>query len=275
MLYQKLLTGDTPYRFGVSESIAAGHAFPEHRHPEAEFLYCISGSFGITIEKKTYKVTAGQLVLIAPMEAHSVNYCNENTSTALVEVGPVLLRKKFNAFTGGGFSSSVRTLDGSTKGLVELRSLIEESIELKMTPTEHSDLMITGNVYKICAIILSEFTESACESSVDMKSVENVEKALEMIHERYAEPITVDMAAEITGYGKSNFCKIFKRITGDTFHNALNRQRVENACIYLDETAMPISKIATAVGFAEPKAFCRVFKQITGITPGDRRKQKS
>lgn len=185
----------------------------------------------------------------------------------------MLLRKKFNSFTAGGFSSSVRTLDGSTRGLAELRSLIEESVELKMNPAEHSDLIITGNVYKICAIILSEFTESICESTVDMKSVENVEKALDMIHNRYAEPITVDMAAEITGYGKSNFCKIFKKITGDTFHNALNRQRVENACIYLDETTMPISKIAAAVGFTELKTFCRAFKQITGITPGDRRKQ--
>ncbi len=274
MLYQKLLTGETPYHFSCS-NVTMGGNFPEHRHPEAEFLYCISGGFRITIEKRTYEVVAGQLVLISPMAAHSVDYCSNNVSTALIEVGPMLLHKKFNAFTGGGFPSSVRTLDGSTKGLADLRSLIEESIELKKLPTEHSDLMITGNVYKICAIILSEFTETGRESTVDMKSVENVEKALEMIHNRYAEPITVDMAAEITGYGKSNFCKIFKKITGETFHNALNRQRVENACIYLDETTMPISKIATAVGFTEPKAFCRVFKQITGITPGDRRKQKS
>ena len=38
---------------------------------------------------------------------------------------------------------------------------------------------------------------------------EALQKALELIHSRYAEPITVEQAADITGYGKSNFCKIF------------------------------------------------------------------
>ena len=65
--------------------------------------------------------------------------------------------------------------------------------------------------------------------------------------------------------------RIFKHIVGETFHSALNRRRVENACCYLGETAIPVSDIAGLVGFADAKSFCRVFKSITGKSPGQYR----
>jgi len=81
----------------------------------------------------------------------------------------------------------------------------------------------------------------------------------------------VEDAAAVTGYGKSNFCKIFKNITGETFHDALNRRRVENACFYLRETAVTVTDIAPLTGFSDAKTLCRVFKAVTGMSPGQYR----
>lgn len=273
MLYQKLLTGDTPYHvaFGKTD-ISVG--FPEHRHPEAEFIYCFDGSFDIIVEREYFRVTAGSIVLVPPMACHELPGGNFPHSTVVIEAGPSLLRRHFDIFSKTRFISTVATLLTDNPVHSELRSLLEETARMKQDSSEYSELIVTGNIYKICGHILSQFTEISAEATKDMKAVANIEKALELIHSRYAEPITVDMAASLTGYGKSNFCKIFKNIVGDTFHNVLNRQRIENACIYLDETTMPIAEIAVTVGFAEAKSFCRVFKNVMGITPGERRKNK-
>ncbi len=271
MLYQKLLTGDTPYHLSYSKpSLSVG--FQEHRHPEAEFIYCFDGSFDIIIEKVRYTVNAGSLALVPPMACHEIPDGNPLHSTMVIEAGPSLLRRHFDIFSKTKFTSPVVTLSDNNKNHIELKSLFEETAKIKSDGDEYSELIITGNIYKICGIILSQFTEISAEATKDMKAVANIDKALELIHSHYAEPITVDMAANLTGYGKSNFCKIFKTIVGDTFHNVLNRQRVENACIYLEETTMPIAEIALAAGFAESKSFCRVFKSITGMTPGERRR---
>ncbi len=270
MLYQKLLMGETPYMLSCGYHNESG--FQEHRHPEAEFIYCRDGSFDLKIGKQTYTVTEGSLIIVAPMEAHEVIYNEQGCFTVVIEVGPSLLRKKFKAFSDGRISSALKSLDGSTDNLVNLQKALEETVSLYNRQDEFCEFIITGNIYKICGYILAEYSQSSHEMTMDLKAVANIEKALEMIHNRYAEPITVDMAAEATGYGKSNFCKIFKKITGETFHNVLNRQRVETACVYLDETTMSVSKIAAAVGFSETKCFCRVFKNIMGITPGERRK---
>ena len=100
------------------------------------------------------------------------------------------------------------------------------------------------------------------------------EKAIELIHYNYKEPLPIEYVAEITGYSKSNFCKIFKKVVGESFHRALNRRRVECAAGLLDVTNLSVAEISEEVGFSESKAFCRVFKAIYGITPGEYRRAK-
>ena len=119
-------------------------------------------------------------------------------------------------------------------------------------------------------------TENNCEAnnnSKEIRLVSNIEKALELIYDEYATNLTVERAAEVCGYGKSNFCKIFRRITGDTFHNVLNRYRITMACNLLDKTNYSVEQIATEVGFSEIKTLCRVFKSFMGMTTGEYRKK--
>jgi YesN/AraC family two-component response regulator len=143
-----------------------------------------------------------------------------------------------------------------------------------MAPTAHSDLIVTGNIYKICAYLLDGLSlpeENGETEKKDLRRVENIEKALELIYNDYSKNLTVDEAAAITGYGKSNFCKIFKNVVGDSFHTVLNKRRVSIAYELLKQTDLPIAVVAQDVGFSEPKSFCRVFKSITGMTPGSYR----
>ena len=274
MLYQKLLTGDTPYHAAVNTAeISVG--FQEHRHPEAEFIYCFDGVYNIAIDKVVYTVGKNTLALVPPMASHEIIGRKESNTKLVIEAGPSLLKRNFDIFSKTRFVLNVVTLEDGNPEHEALKSLFCETAELLPQKSQYSELMITGNIYKIFAVILSQFTEISAEVTKDMRAVANIEKALELIHSHYAEPISVDMAAELTGHGKSNFCKIFKNIVGDTFHNVLNRQRIENACIYLDETTMPIAEIALVVGFPEAKSFCRVFKNLTGMTPGERRRIKN
>ncbi len=272
MLYQKILTGETPYHVRVCDL----DAFGEHRHADMEFNYCISGDFDIIIDKNLYHIKAGEIAVISPMVSHGIPQSEYRGKRVLtVTLGASFLKKHFTRFSKNQFPSPVCVLSDLSEAHKKLRLLLEESAELCDAQGENAELMLEGNLYKICAYLINQFsTEGAGEQNdTDLRMVENIEKALELIYYHYAEPLTVEDAAIATGYGKSNFCKIFKLIAGDTFHNLLNRQRVENACGFLSETAMPISEIAQEVGFADAKTFCRVFKTILGITPGEYRRR--
>ena len=83
--------------------------------------------------------------------------------------------------------------------------------------------------------------------------------------------LDVDAAAEVSGYSKSNFCRVFREVVGESFHKHLNRYRINCATGLLRETSMQVSDIAVEVGLPETKSFCRVFREIMGMTPGEYR----
>lgn len=270
MLYQKIIMGETPYHIRVGNV----EAFEEHRHADIEFNYCLHGEFDMIVDKNSHCIHAGELVLINPMVSHSILPTEQKDSRILsATLGASFLRKYFSLFSKNQFRSTVCVLSPSNEAHQKLRNLLDESARLSEAKDAMTELMLMGVLYQICACLISEIEikEPLEASGKDLRMVENIEKALEMIHYRYAEPLTVEDAAKATGYGKSNFCKIFKDIVGDTFHNLLNRQRVESAFGFLSETVLPISEIAQEVGFSDSKTFCRVFKSIMGMTPGEYR----
>ena len=273
MFYQSILKDRSPYiaRLGVLGN------FGEHRHGDIEINYCLEGSFTVIIDKKSFHVNAGQFSLVGPMVAHEYrNDMNIKRKVLTIIVGISFLKKHFTQFSKIPVSTPVFTLDSSILSHQKLVELFCETATLCADKNDRRELLIQGNLYKICDYLI-EITNSSepvkSSDNKDLRKVENIEKALDLIYYNYSEDITVDDAAAVSGYGKSNFCKVFKNITGDTFHNILNKQRIEAACSLLSETNMQISEIALQVGLSEPKTFCRVFKSVMGVTPGTYRKK--
>ena len=68
------------------------------------------------------------------------------------------------------------------------------------------------------------------------------------------------------GVSSSHLSRRFKAVTGQTFLDTLNMQRVQQAVGLLHERART-SEAAEKTGFTDYKHFCSVFKRCTGLTP--------
>ncbi|MBN8717922.1 MAG: helix-turn-helix domain-containing protein [Sediminibacterium magnilacihabitans] len=64
------------------------------------------------------------------------------------------------------------------------------------------------------------------------------------------------------------FCKYFKTRTRKTYTHFLNEIRINNACKLLLAGDQPISTVCYETGFSNLSHFNRIFKKITGKTPG-------
>jgi len=264
MIYQKLLTGEKPYFAKICSSLN----FSAHRHPEAEFLFCLKGSFDVTVNGCRMNVSEGEFAAIAPMSAHEFdNPPDIDRSVLVIEFGAAMHGAISQKFTSSVFEPAVKSFHNRPA----LAAAVNDAVQAHRINDAYSELSIIGSIYNVAAALLREYADNSAPAA-DMRAVANIEKALELIRTRYTDQITVDDAAYVTGYGKSNFCKLFKRITGETFHDALNRRRVENARFYLSETALPVSEIAPLVGFYDVKSFHRVFKAFEGMSPGQYRR---
>jgi AraC-like DNA-binding protein len=69
--------------------------------------------------------------------------------------------------------------------------------------------------------------------------------------------------------------RVFKKYIGITISDYLTQRRIDLAKIYLSTTKMNITKISEEVGYPYPYRFNQVFKQYTGCTPKEYRKNNS
>jgi AraC-like DNA-binding protein len=96
---------------------------------------------------------------------------------------------------------------------------------------------------------------------------EPILRALALIEERYAEPLTVAELARSAGMGVSRFHEQFRRETGQTPAERLAATRLDRAADLLRDTRLPIAEIALAVGFSDQSALTRSFRRRRGTTP--------
>ena len=270
MIYQKIFTDEKPYHIGVGRL----SEFPEHRHADFEMNFCVDGEFDIVIDRKTYHVSHGFTTFIPSMCSHAIPAQSNERNVVTMIVGTSFLKKHFNEFSK--LITEPLIFDLNPPECVKIKELFLECADALKMGDAQEELLVIGNIYKMFYYLRKSLScnhESEIKES-DYRKIENIESALDLIYYNYKEPITVEYAASLTGYSKSNFCKIFKKVVGESFHQVLNRQRVNNAAGFLKMSNMSVTEIASEVGFSDAKAFCRVFKDVYGMTPGEYRKSE-
>lgn len=81
--------------------------------------------------------------------------------------------------------------------------------------------------------------------------------------------------ARIAGLSASQFGRAFKVATGVTPMRYVSIRRVTRAKLLLQDPAWPLAQIAYACGFSCQSHFTRVFKSLTGATPGAYRRDST
>ena len=71
----------------------------------------------------------------------------------------------------------------------------------------------------------------------------------------------------------SNLSHYFKNCTGQGILEYVQALRKKEACRLLAETDDPVQIVGAKVGMSNVSSFIRSFKQQTGLTPGQYRKQ--
>jgi DNA-binding LacI/PurR family transcriptional regulator/AraC-like DNA-binding protein/signal transduction histidine kinase len=80
--------------------------------------------------------------------------------------------------------------------------------------------------------------------------------------------------AEAVNVSEDYLTRIFKKETGLSPWDYLNRQRIYIATNLLRQSGLTINEVASQTGFQDQAYFCRVFKKIKGFSPGTVRTKK-
>lgn len=107
----------------------------------------------------------------------------------------------------------------------------------------------------------------------DAKGVSlSVRKAQSMIHEFYADGITLSEIAERLNLTQEYLGTQFHRELGENFSTYIRNYRLAKAKELLIGTQLRQYEIAEKVGYADAKYFARVFRECVGMSPAEYRK---
>ena len=87
------------------------------------------------------------------------------------------------------------------------------------------------------------------------------------INNNCTESLSVDDAANMVGFSKFHFSRLFKKFTGTTFYSYVNERRIAHATLLLLDSEKSITEVAIGSGFNSISSFIRIFKINRGCTP--------
>jgi AraC-like DNA-binding protein len=132
-----------------------------------------------------------------------------------------------------------------------------------------------------CELIadLAHCTDYRLLSSVQMRGVENdaeLDQINTIVNRISENPSHSQTAAEVAAelaMSESRFSRFFRRATGNTYTDFVNRVRINRACQLLMSSDRYVTNICYDVGFNNVANFNRRFLEIKGMTPSEFRKQ--
>ncbi|MBQ2614447.1 MAG: helix-turn-helix domain-containing protein [Clostridia bacterium] len=251
---------------------AAGLSSLSHRHKEMEILVVRDGGAKFYIDTEEYQVSKGDLVVITPYLLHRAEFLEDTDfkhycicfDLSLLYDGE--LKEKLLR----GEIGILPKIEHQQKYAEELFGYIVKAYQLHKTQSPGWELGVVGNLslffgqLKECGLLQEKEAE---------KKKDFCYRVIDYIEKNYPQPITSAGVAEHFYMSNSYFCRKFKEQMGHCFKTYLGMYRVAKSKVLLKAGEMPISEIALSVGFCSFSYYGKVFRELTGITPSEYRRQ--
>ena len=261
--------------FYIVERHKSQFTYPLHQHREYELNFIQNGQGLRRIVGDSVEETSSlDLVLIA---GENLEHIWEQGRCTADDIREITIQFSPDLFDGGllgknQFSRIAKMLERASHGIAFLQETIMKVYHRLDDLASEKDSFkqfinclllfyeLSGSDYRILA------SSSFAHAPRDRES-RRVLKVKEYINEHYAEPLTLEMMADLVGMSPSSFSRFFRQHTDRTFTGYLIDIRLGQAARELVDTSQNISEICYQCGFNNLSNFNRIFKAKRGMSP--------
>ena len=94
-----------------------------------------------------------------------------------------------------------------------------------------------------------------------------IRRVLDYVHDNFSKDLSLDELAQVANLSPSHFKVVFKEAIGIPVHQYIIRHRVEQAVQLIARNELPLTEIATLVGFSSQSHMARFIRRIAGASP--------
>ncbi len=250
-----------------------------HWHPAVEMIIPLENGYTVIAGQKKYQLNPGDIFLIPGGELHHL--IAPSTGKRLIylfELEPLSRIKGYSYLTS--FLSQPILINKE-----EYRPIYNEQaslISLLCRDYFNSDSLREMMIYSHLLAFFVNYVRyrlslddsedgSPSDGARSRELAEKFHAVFEFLEEHYAEDITLEKAADVAGFSKFHFSRLFKQCSGYHFYDYVCYRRIKAAEALLLIPSNSITEVALLSGFSSLSTFNRTFKKLKGCTPSEYR----
>lgn len=255
--------------------------YAEHWHVAVEMIMPTSGEYVVVSGKERYELEEGDILVINSGVLHGIQAPPEGKREIML-FNPVLLYTMKELETLFAMTPPIYRLTAEKDPLIYpgVRTHLENILREYKGQKHFSEGIIYSELIQLFAEMGRKQIEynlgwnqrRKVDDSEKVKGyLEIVIKACNYINLHYQEKLNLEDVADLVGFSKFHFSRVFKQYTNMTFYQYLSKRRVACAESLLYSTKMSVTEVAMNSGFSSMSSFDRTFRAINGIAPSEYR----
>ena len=246
--------------------------FDFHLHDDYEIFILLSGDVRYFIEKTSYELVPGDVLLIRPGEIHKAAFTSNETYERIVcnfsgdifnllsEEGHVL--SKCYTERPHGEKNKLMSNDDEKN---ELLASFEKMVMLKTYPQLWNPQMLLAVFIETMVKINRIFADESRSSPTHLQH-RKLKPILDYIDSNLNKDLSLKTLQKKFFISGSYLCQIFKQTTGSTLHEYIVYKRISRAKQYL-KNGESASNAAYKSGYSDYSNYVRAFRKVTGYSP--------
>ncbi|MDY2937413.1 MAG: AraC family transcriptional regulator [Fusicatenibacter sp.] len=253
--------------------------FPDHWHVGMELIMPIDQGYVVVVGKERYELLEGDLILINSGVIHALE-APPTGERIILQFDTALLYTLKEMETLLFMMPAVFFYRKNPQD--ELYCFLREKLDRIIQEYDGNSAFREASIYSALIEIFVELGRreiyqsgpgKQAQTTKQQEYLEAVMNACNYINRHYMDNLTLEEVANVSGFSKFHFTRIFKQYMNMTFYEYLNSKRVKRAEELLYNKEMSITDVAMNSGFSSLSAFNRTFKAIKNCSPSDYRKQ--
>ena len=194
-----------------------------------------------------------------------INKNNQQIEKGLNDFISYLEQGNINLFAAKGLCFEIIRSYMQVNPDIDMKSLLQDEM-IMLSDVETADDLI--NIIR--TNLKEEITEDQTHTKLDIIILGKIRN---YIHANCFDcSFSLQDAAESVTMTVSRLSSFYKKMTGTYLVDYVSSIRLTKARQLLEKTDMPIKEISLQVGYSNPSSFIRRFRQMTGMSPGDYRR---
>lgn len=228
--------------------------------PHHVLIYCVEGAGWYRIGDKEVQVSANQYFILPPGKPHSYGADPQQPWT----IYWIHFMGDHAAIYSQGATTPQQINPAVNSRIHERNTVFEEIFNTLEKGYDRESLRYASSLlhYYLASMRYLRLYRQAEQQPLNIS-----EAVIHYMKENIEKHITLQAIADYLGYSQSHLSLLFRKETGDSPLNYLNRLRIEAACRWLSETDLKVNQICHKVGIDDPYYFSRLFRKHTGQSP--------